>query len=310
MSVYGIPYQGSKSSIAEEIIASLPSGNRLVDLFGGGFAISHCGLYSYKYKQVLYNDINPLLVPLIKDCIAGKYNYSHFKPEWISKEEFYNKKDSDGFIKLVWSFGNDGNTYIYGAETAEIKRQGHDFCVNGTPIPSFGYLNLESEIPDIKGRRLELIQSCQVELDENPENPDAEKLQTLMHCEHLERIERMQKLENLHRQDRLQFSCMDYREYKYQDGDVVYCDIPYQNNYAKKANDYGQQFDSGAFYAWAIQQPFPVYFSSYSLGGIVWESEKRLLMDSNGDPRYRREVLYCVDDNYKTPNTPIANTLF
>ena len=33
---YGVPYQGNKSRIADIIINILPSGNRLVDLFGGG----------------------------------------------------------------------------------------------------------------------------------------------------------------------------------------------------------------------------------------------------------------------------------
>lgn len=35
MSKYGIPYKGNKSKIAEEILAQLPAGHRLVDLFGG-----------------------------------------------------------------------------------------------------------------------------------------------------------------------------------------------------------------------------------------------------------------------------------
>ena len=38
---YGVPYQGNKSRIADRIISVLPSGNRLVDLFGGGGAITH-----------------------------------------------------------------------------------------------------------------------------------------------------------------------------------------------------------------------------------------------------------------------------
>ena len=33
---YGVPYQGNKSRIADIIISLLPSGKRLVDLFGGG----------------------------------------------------------------------------------------------------------------------------------------------------------------------------------------------------------------------------------------------------------------------------------
>ena len=73
MSNYGIPYQGSKAQIADDIIDNLPSGKRFVDLFGGGFAMSHCALLSKKYKTVYYNDYNPLIVDLVKNAIQGKY---------------------------------------------------------------------------------------------------------------------------------------------------------------------------------------------------------------------------------------------
>ena len=43
---YGVPYQGNKSRIADIIISLLPSGSRLVDLFGGGGALSHIALCS------------------------------------------------------------------------------------------------------------------------------------------------------------------------------------------------------------------------------------------------------------------------
>lgn len=43
-SYYGVPYQGNKSRIADIIISILPSGKRLVDLFGGG-ELSHTVLY-------------------------------------------------------------------------------------------------------------------------------------------------------------------------------------------------------------------------------------------------------------------------
>ena len=45
---YGVPYQGNKSRIADIIINILPKGKRLVDLFGGGGAITHCALLSNK----------------------------------------------------------------------------------------------------------------------------------------------------------------------------------------------------------------------------------------------------------------------
>lgn len=92
MAKYGIPYQGSKSSIADSIITFLPNGKRFVDLFGGGFAMSECAMRSGKYKSFLYNELNPLLPELIKKAINGDYNYDKFKPKFVSREEFQEKK--------------------------------------------------------------------------------------------------------------------------------------------------------------------------------------------------------------------------
>ena len=99
---YGIPYQGSKSQIVEKILDVLPSGKRFVDLFGGGGAMSHCAKLSEKYEEVLYNEINPILVDLMKKAIAGEFNYDKFKPEFITREEFFNLKDTDGKIEKVY----------------------------------------------------------------------------------------------------------------------------------------------------------------------------------------------------------------
>ena len=39
---YGVPFKGSKNAIADWVIDQLPPGKRLVDLFAGGCAITHC----------------------------------------------------------------------------------------------------------------------------------------------------------------------------------------------------------------------------------------------------------------------------
>lgn len=44
MAKWGITYRGSKSKIAEKLLAALPGGKRFVDLFGGGFAMSHAAI--------------------------------------------------------------------------------------------------------------------------------------------------------------------------------------------------------------------------------------------------------------------------
>lgn len=56
---YGVPYQGSKNKLAERIIDKLPAGERFVDLFAGGCAMTHAAIASGKYKRILCNDKYP-----------------------------------------------------------------------------------------------------------------------------------------------------------------------------------------------------------------------------------------------------------
>ena len=89
---YGLPYQGSKNRIAKDIISILPSGERLVDLFCGGCAITHCAMLSGKWKRFLANDLNGKMPQLFLDAIDGKYAN---ETRWISREDFFGLKDED-----------------------------------------------------------------------------------------------------------------------------------------------------------------------------------------------------------------------
>ena len=85
MMTYGVPYQGSKNRIAKDIVELLPEGNRLVDLFAGGCAITHAAMLSGKYKRFLCNDLYPHGSNLFKNALNGEYS----KPEylrWVSRE--------------------------------------------------------------------------------------------------------------------------------------------------------------------------------------------------------------------------------
>ena len=271
---YGFPYKGSKDKIADDIIGCLPSGRRLIDLFGGGGAISHCAVESGKWEQVVYNDINPLNKRLIDEAIAGKYNYKVFTPEFITREHFMRERFNDGYVKYIWSFANDGFNYMFGRDIEPLKHAAHDYVVFGEwsnklePWKDCDIYPLEHEVGDIMGRRIEWTSKVK-------QGRGRFDLETL---------------------ERLVTLCMDYREYEYQDGDIVYCDIPYQNA-ADKGDTYGKGFDFGAFYNWAVSSPFPVYFSSYALGAEVWRKNKRVTAGNNNS-LIRTEVMYCVDNHY------------
>ena len=121
---YGVPYQGSKSRIAKDIIEQLPTGKRFVDLFAGGCAMTHAAILSQKYEKFLCNDLYPHGVNLFKNALNGEYS----KPEylrWVSREEFFAKKDTDDFVKMCYSFGNDGKSYMYSKELEPLKKGFH-----------------------------------------------------------------------------------------------------------------------------------------------------------------------------------------
>ncbi|WP_428060217.1 DNA adenine methylase, partial [Candidatus Avelusimicrobium stercoris] len=184
MAKYGIPYMGGKDKIADDILSVLPMGKRFVDLFGGGFAMSHAALLSGKYEQVFYNELNPLLPKLIKDAIAGKYANER---RWISREDFLRLKDTDGYVKYIWSFGNNGKDYLFGKDKEPIKKLGHEFVCFGKDIP--GVPNIAET--DMRVRRLYLQRFIKKNTGGKYE------LQELKQLQQLERLERLQQLERL-----------------------------------------------------------------------------------------------------------------
>ena len=78
-------------------------------------------------------------------------------------------------------------------------------------------------------------------------------------------LERLQALTQLEALQRLEALNIDYRDYEYQEGDVVYCDVPYEQIGKGKCDDYGCQFNSLEFYEWAKTRPYQVFFSSYEI---------------------------------------------
>lgn len=118
---YGIPYRGSKNTIAKRIINLLPRADTFVDLFAGGCAMTHCAMGSGKYRNFIANDIGDA-PQLFANAIAGEYRDER---RWISREDFFALKDSDPYIRLCWSFGNDQECYMYSKEIEPWKRALH-----------------------------------------------------------------------------------------------------------------------------------------------------------------------------------------
>ena len=185
---YGLPYKGSKNQIARWIIDKLPPAVTFIDLFFGGGAITHAALLSGKYKNFIANDIDGRLIPLFMDCCFGKYTLENHT-EWISREEFFKRKDDDAYIALVWSFGNNGKDYLYAKDLEPFKRAFHwaVFYHDLRPMTEQGITLKDTDETDIYERYLWFMHQLK-------------DLKTNSQCENLTRaieIERLQSLQSL-----------------------------------------------------------------------------------------------------------------
>ena len=266
---YGVPYQGNKSRVADIIISILPEGKRLVDLFGGGGAITHCAILSGKWDQFLYNDLNEMITSLFIDAVYGKYHDEH---RVITREEFNDLKDTDAYVKYIWSFGNAGSAYLWGRDIEEVKCTACHALMDET----------------LHDRRMAYIHF--VQMLRNSKDPTPNRLAPL------ERLQALTQLEALQRLEALQISNIDYREYEYRDGDVVYCDVPYEQIGKNSCDDYGLYFDSLEFYSWAKSRPYQVFFSSYEISDDSFYSIKvksvGSLMGAHTNGKKVNEYLY------------------
>lgn len=284
MAKYGLPYRGSKSSICDELLQQIPKTAHFYDLFGGGGAVSHAALLSGRWEQVYYNEIDSQVVALLRDAIEGRYSYDNFKPPWVSREEFYAKKDSDAYIALCWSFGNDLRSYLYGKAIEVYKKSMYQAVIfnefDDLAEQVFGFSDWK-DVQNIKERRLFLRKRVlEIASGGVPEflAPFAKSPLDPTNPRALERLQPLESFERLQRLERVAFtlSSQDYREVGILPDSVVYCDIPYENT-----SEYKTAFDKQAFLDWAAKAPFSVYISEYGINDSrfleVWQKPKRKL---------------------------------
>ncbi len=127
MKRYGIPYKGSKNSIARKIVSFLPSADVLIDICAGGCAITHAALeicegFAPKWNRIIANDICEMPLKLFKGAICGEYAD---EKRWIDRETFQKLKDVDPYARYCWSFGNNGINYLYAQEVEPWKKALH-----------------------------------------------------------------------------------------------------------------------------------------------------------------------------------------
>lgn len=290
---YGLPYLGSKNGIAEWVVYQLPQAEVFCDLFCGGGAITHCAMTKYKYKQFIMNDIDARMPKFFTECIEGKYSPDNH-PEWISREEFNAKKDEDIFIALVWSFGNNGTAYIYGADIEDIKHAYHKAIYDNdlTDMLNYGYKIRLSNCSKVYGRYLDYQQQIKSQfasrnyIDLDNSSPELlDRLQTLERLQSLQSLQALQSLTSLTALNSMPAALSlktyggDYQDVPIPKGAVIYCDIPYISTDCGKYDG----FDHPRFYEWAEKQD-NIFISEYTMPDnfvLIAETDKRVLSSTD-----------------------------
>ena len=282
---YGLPYQGSKNRIAKRLVEALPAAPVLYDVFCGGCAVTHAAMLSGKYQRFVINDLRGWLPDAFRKAIHG--GYAH-EDRWISREEFERLRSTDAYAAMCFSFGNDYRSYMYARPLERYKRALHyaifwrdfapwrELCPETAGALAAGLAPIE----DRKQRRVQaghfIVESLKQQLSAGTLSPDilekpiyrqirratSNSLQSLGCLERLERLLSLERLESL--PDTLTAYSMDYREMRFDEPGIIYCDPPYMSGYAK-GKEYGCEFDAEAFYSWCEAQKLPVYISEYQM---------------------------------------------
>lgn len=122
---YGLPYKGSKNAIAQKIVDALPRGETFCDACCGGGAILMASALSGKYARVTGYDINEAIIGLIRATMIdfGTIDYEHDLPS-VDRKTFFEARNrsagiSDWLVRYCYSFGNDGQTFLWSDEMHE-----------------------------------------------------------------------------------------------------------------------------------------------------------------------------------------------
>ena len=303
-----VPYMGSKRGSASKIIsvikAHYPEVDTIYDLFCGGFAISEEALL--RGYNVRASDLNEAMINLIREllygeCIDEKTGKSIFEyPRFISRKEFYNLVDKQtwfaGYVKCVWSFGNNNKGYLYSPENEKLKKAAHDLIVDGKlsddlPISKI----IQKRILGYKtfqGRRKAMGNFARA-TDSEYRTIELERLRSLENLQHLRSLENLQHLRSLEN--------LSYTDAVIEPNAIIYCDPPYIGTAEYIAND-DTTFDHQRFYRWVRDKAKtnPVFISEYHCPDdfkCVYEFERRQLL-SKGNTKYN-EKLFFVDNRKK-----------
>ena len=271
----GIPYMGSKRAIALKIVRVLhhlkPQAEYFYDLFGGGGSITAAAV-QFGYK-VIYNEYNTAICNLFKRC-CDKTPFPKKWYEWVSREQFFEclKHDDEysAMVKSVYSFGNNGQDYLFNKDIENTKRLMHE-CVVNEDEDACRQLQKQLNIPliiyhggTVKQRRLAFMSQVKRFTKEHW------RLEQLERLEQLQQLQQLQQLEQIYNLSYEQVPITTPPEKT-----IIYLDPPYRGT--EKYSNGG--FDHNALDEWFRNCPYSCYMSEYTAPHKeVWRVQKRGLL--------------------------------
>ena len=223
----GLPYKGSKNTIANQIVAQFPKAHSFLDACCGGGAVLEAAYLSGKFDRVDGIDIDDGIITLLNAVFRdfGKIDYEH--KQLVTAERYKEAVRSratleDAVDRFIASFGFNGYDYQWGEKRRHLKYLVHQSMT----------------LPTLDGRRTafhsfirDLIKSGTVEGDRW--SIELSEIKNLGHTEQATNLCRLQKVEQVmsvasqSQHTELNILKKSMFDIDYELYDVIYFDPPY-----------------------------------------------------------------------------------
>ena len=331
ISKLGIPYMGSKRSIAKNIVDTIifcnPNVKYIYDLFGGGGAISFEFLQRKNIKKVIYNELNTGVTELLKYIQKNGVTPDFYN--WIDRETFHKYyKDNTwfgGLIKTCWSFGNNQKSYLHGKEIEMYKKNYHlvvvnnenrikemcnyiekyvfekykikEKCILTLPIKK----TIHERRLEIRRQIVEYQKKCKLEkFSRLKQLEQLQQLQQLQQLEQLEQFSRLQQVEQLEQLERLQqVERSEQLEIQNKSFENVKIDTPMEETIIyldppyKNTSKYQIEIDHEFLNEYIKNSKYKIYISSYQSKFFEIESFIKTCVMSQKYNNKVIEKLFC-----------------
>lgn len=223
----GLPYKGSKNTIANQIVAQFPRAHSFLDACCGGGAVLEAAYLSGKFERVEGIDIDDGIITLLNAVFRdfGKIDYEHKQLVTAEryKEAVQNRATlEDAVDRFIASFGFNGYDYQWGEKRRHLKYLVHQAMT----LPT-----LDERRTAFHGFIRDLIKSGKI--DGSRWSIELSEIKNLGHTEQATNLCRLQKVEQVMStasrtlQTELVISKKSMFDIDYDPYDVIYFDPPY-----------------------------------------------------------------------------------